>query len=206
MFGYQLPDPGINFASAGICSIIIFSVFIRMSFAYTQKRAHKQYSQGKQQAPSIPAFTSLSKVLFVTSMLVCLISYWFASLVFLQIKPPPAIQLLGASLVLYGSIRLESAFSSLGNNYSPLFEAYIPFQIITQGAYRRIRHPIYLYNLFVSFGLAISSGSALVAINACIGLVFVLKAIRLEEVYLMQHFSEYSVYQKHSWRLIPYIY
>lgn len=206
MFGYQLPDPGINFASAGICSLIIFSVFIRMSFAYTQKRANKQYSLGKRQAPSIPFFTRLSKILFVTSMLVCLISYWFSFPVFLQIKPSAAIQLLGAGCVLYGSIRLESAFCSLGNNYSPLFEAYIPFQIITQGAYRNIRHPVYLYNLFVSFGLAISSGSALVAINACIGLVFVLKAIRLEEVYLVEHFSEYSDYQKHSWRLIPYVY
>ncbi|HED33193.1 MAG TPA: isoprenylcysteine carboxylmethyltransferase family protein [Gammaproteobacteria bacterium] len=206
MFSYQLPDSGVNFANAGICSIIIISVFIRMSFAYTQKRAHKQYSRGKQPAPSIPAFSRLSKALFVSSMLVCLMSYWFSSIVFLQIKPSPAIQLLGASCVLYGSIRLECAFSSLGNNYSPLFEAYMPFQLITQGAYRRIRHPVYLYNLFVSFGLAISSGSALVAINAGIGLVFVLKAIRLEEVYLVEHFSEYSDYQKHSWRLIPYVY
>ena len=42
--------------------------------------------------------------------------------------------------------------------------------------------------------------------NAMIGLVFVLKAVNIEEVYPAKEFLEYQKYQKRSWRLIPYLY
>lgn len=188
---------------ASICSLIVFSVFLKMSFSYTKKRRNREYSIGKQAAPSIGVFKNLSKLLFVSSMLMTLLSYW-SPLNLLMLIPPSAYQqVLGALIVLYGSYRLAKVFLILGNNYSPVFDAYQPFELITQGPYRVIRHPIYLYNLFVSFGLAISSGSGLVAINAVIGLIFILKAIKLEEKYLTDLFPEYAHYRNSSWRLIP---
>ena len=191
---------------ASICSLVVAGVFIRMSFAYTIKRANRGYSNSKNSAPSIRSFKSLSKILFVSSMLITLAGYWLQSNLLLQLPANPYQQLLGASIVFYGCIRLSDALLSLGDNYSPLFDAYMPFRLVTQGPYRIIRHPIYLYNLFVSFGLAISSGSGLVAINAVIGLIFVLKAISLEEIYLTDTFPDYSIYKTSSWRLIPHVF
>jgi len=181
-------------------------VFLRMSFAYTHKRANKKYARDKTPAPSIPAFANLSKMLFVSAMLLTLSGYWINARLLLQINTPAFTPLLGAGFVLYGYYKLEKAFLNLGDNYSPLFEAYMPFKIITHGAYQNIRHPIYLYNLYVSFGLAISSASGPVLICAIIGLFYVLKAIQLEEIYLMKSFPDYKEYVKHSWRLIPHIY
>jgi len=195
-----------------VCSIIVIGVFVRMSYAYTRKRAKKCYAEGRVSAPSITFFGPISKVLFVSSMLLTLVSYW---LTYYDIPIIPMLslpyqstftQLLGASIILIGCIQLERAFSSLGNNYSPLFEAYIPFKLITDGAYRTIRHPIYLYNLFVSFGLAISSGSGFVFMNAMIGLMFILKAIVIEEKTLAENFPVYKEYTQHSYRLVPGIY
>lgn len=206
MFDVQLFDSWINIVIVGACTIVVASIFFRMSCTYTQKRANKKYSQGRKKAPSIRSFSQLSKILFVTSMLVTLTGYWVSSPLFFQISVAPFVQLLGAGIVLYGYIYLQRAFFSLDNNYSPLFEAYVPFKVITDGAYCRIRHPIYLYNLFVSFGLVVSSGSGLVAMNAIIGLMFVLKAINLEEAYLVEAFPEYQKYKKRSKRLIPHFY
>ena len=207
MFVAQLSGLDKNIIIAIICSLIVGSVFIKMSFSYTRKRANKRYALNRQAAPSIGVFRNLSKLLFVSSMLLTLASYWssyWGSPVFLlQIPSGPYVQLLGAGLVLAGYIHLQGAFKSLGNNYSPLFDAYLPDELITEGSYRFIRHPIYLYNLFVSFGLAISSTSLLVGINALMGLVFILKSISLEEAYLTDVFPAYKNYQKHSWRLIP---
>ena len=188
---------------ASVCSLIVIGVFLRMSFSYTSKRKNRVYSIGKQAAPSIGVFKNLSKFLFVSSMLLTLLSYWLPLKLLIQIPPSDFQQVIGALIVAYGSYRLARVFSILGNNYSPVFDAYQPFELITQGPYRIIRHPIYLYNLFVSFGLAISSGSGLVAINAITGLIFILKAIKLEEKYLTDIFSDYADYKKHSWRLIP---
>jgi len=76
------------------------------------------------------------------------------------------LQLSGALLVLTGYILLQQSFKTLGNNYSPLFDAYLPEQLVTTGHYQQIRHPVYLYNLFVSFGLALSSGLWLPALDS----------------------------------------
>jgi len=206
MLDTQLSFSEVNFISAIICSIIVSAVFLRMSFAYTKKRAKRRYSRGKTQAPSISSFRNLSKILFISSMLLTISSYWISATLLLQIKPSPLMQIFGAGIVLFGYLRLERAFSNLGNNYSPLFEAYLPFELITQGAYRVIRHPVYLYNLFVSFGLAVSSGSGLVAMNAIVGLIFILKTIHLEEDYLTRNFPDYNNYKKQTWRLIPHVY
>lgn len=205
MFDISLSDAQINLIITVICTFLVTSVFLKMSFSYTQKRANNKFAKGKQAAPSLTSFRTLSKVLFVSSMLLTLVSYWLSFPWLLSIENS-FLQLFGVAMILFGYINLDRAFSNLGHNYSPLFDAYIPFELITSGSYQHIRHPIYLYNLLISFGLAVSSSSLLVLINAVIGLFFVLKAIQIEELYLAKHFPYYKSYSRNSWRLIPYLY
>lgn len=204
MFGGGILDIAIEFYIAISASLIVGFVFLGMSYGYTQKRANQRYAKGKDKAPSLNSFRILSKVLFVSSMLVTIVSYWFAWPFLLLIYSSYFATAIGAVLVLVGYCGLRQSFVKLGNNYSPLFDAFIPFELVTKGIYSRIRHPIYLFNLFVSFGLALSSGSALVFFNGAIGLCFILWTIHIEENYLRQRFSHYSLYCDRTWRLVPY--
>ena len=206
MYDAHVFDSRLALASSVVCTLVVSFVFLMMSFSYTRRRSNQKYALGKVQAPSIASFNTLSKVLFVASMLLTLFGYWFAFDLIPAFHQQPFLQMLGAGLVVVGYFNLNRAFNHLGNNYSPLFDAYQPDSLVTNGAYRRIRHPIYLFNLLVSFGLVISSGSLLVLLFALTGLVFVMKAIYLEEAYLLHHFSEYREYVKHTWKLIPYIF
>lgn len=189
-----------------LCTAVVSLVFIGMSFGYTRKRAGRQYALGRQAAPSIKSFKLLSKTLFVLSMFFTLTSYWVTSPLLPRFHQSPWLQLFGALLVLIGYLLLQQSFNALGKNYSPLFDAYLPKQLVTSGHYRRIRHPVYLYNLFVSFGLALSSGLWWVLLFATIGLGFVLRAIAMEEQYLVEHFPSYSSYRDTSKKLIPWVY
>ena len=206
MFSFNTFDSTLSLAVAVIGTLVVSFVLFRMSFSYTKKRAHRRYADGKQQVPSVSSFKILSKVLFMTSMLLTLSSFWVSSNLLLTLHNQPSIQLIGIALILFGYINLSRAFNHLGDNYSPLFDAHSPSSLITTGAYRYIRHPIYLFNLCVSFGLAIASGSGIVAMNATIGLFFILKTISIEEDYLTDHFKDYHAYSKSSWRLIPFLY
>jgi len=206
MFSINIFDSNLNLAAAVIGTLIVSFALFKMSFSYTKKRANRRYADGKEQVPSMSSFKVLSKVLFITSMLLTLSSFWVGSNLFFTFHKQPIIQLIGVALVLFGYINLSRAFNNLGDNYSPLFDAHSPSSLITSGAYRYIRHPIYLFNLFVSFGLAIASGSGIVAMNATIGLFFILKTISIEEAYLKTHFKNYHAYSKDSWRLIPFLY
>jgi len=189
-----------------LSSAIVSLVFFGMSVGYTLKRAGRHYAEGRKAAPSIRSFKLLSKTLFVLSMCFTLISYWVTSPLLPRLHHSLWLQLSGALLVLTGYILLQQSFKTLGNNYSPLFDAYLPEQLVTTGHYQQIRHPVYLYNLFVSFGLALSSGLWWVLIFASIGFGFVLRAIALEEQYLKEHFPAYTSYSENSKKLIPWVY
>ena len=202
----NLPAGSIEAYIAVIATIIVCFVFIKMSVGYTQKRAQQRYAENKQKAPSIHGFTHLSKILFVSAMLLTTVSYWWDFPPTLLFHDSALLRLSGALWVLCGYIGLNHAFAALGNNYSPLFDAYRPFDLTKDGAYRYIRHPIYLFNLFVSFGLALSSGLIVVVFIALIGAVFVIKALLMEERYLKVQFAEYDAYCVGTWRLIPFVF
>ena len=206
MFTVSVFDSYLGFASAIFCTLIVSIAFLTMSFLYTRKRANQHYAENRFPAPSIPSFGSISKFMFVSSMMVTLLGFWFDSTFFLTLYNNEIVQVAGSLCVLVGFINLKLAFNHLGHHYSPSFDAYIPEELVTYGYYRFIRHPIYLFNLFVSFGLAMASGSAIVMANALIGLMFILKIIRIEEASLFQHFSTYQAYAKKTRRLLPFCY
>ena len=133
-------------------------------------------------------------------------TFWYRPRWILAWHQEASLCALGLAMVLFGKYKLALSLKQLDQNYSPLFDAYFPQEIISTGEYKRIRHPIYLYNLFVSFGLAISSGSLWVLISASIGCSFVLRSIFLEETYLKERFTDYPEYQTNTWRLIPFIF
>lgn len=189
-----------------LSTLVVALVFISMSIVYTKKRANQGYANDRLPAPDIPSFALISKLLFFSSMVITLLGFWVNSEVFLTLYKSPVLQIIGIVMVLIGFINLQFAFAILGKHYSPSFDAYVPSSLVMKGYYRLIRHPIYLFNLCVSFGLALASGSAIVIGNALIGLVFILKIIKIEEACLKDYFPEYGLYQVKTWRLLPYCY
>lgn len=187
-------------------TLVIFSVFFGMTFSYTEKRAHRIYATGKVKASSVKYFSKLSKVLFVSSMVLTMLGFWYTSPYMLPLFSNSIVHGVGVSLVGLGYVMLGRSFNELGKNYSPMFDAFLPRTIVTSGVYQHIRHPIYLYNLCVSFGLAIASGLGIVLINSLVGCAFVLRAIQIEERYLSAHFPEYADYKKRTRRLIPFVF
>ena len=177
-----------------------------MSFRYTKLRKDRVYAVDKEKVSDLSSFKTLSKALFVFSMLFTAMTYWHHASWQGQWHQSFLGSAIGLALVVFGVWNLSQAFKDLASNYSPLFDAFLPKEIISTGAYKKIRHPIYAYNLCVSFGLALSSGSYWVLASASIGAVFVLRSIFLEETYLRQHFPEYKGYQDKTQRLIPYVF
>lgn len=95
----------------------------------------------------------------------------------------------------------------LGKNWSGAIATNVDHELIREGPYRSIRHPIYTGILGTYLGITIVSGE----IHALIGLVLALIAyarkIRMEEAHLHEAFGPaYADYAQHSWRLIPRVY
>ncbi len=80
-------------------------------------------------------------------------------------------------------------------------------QLVTDGVYRLIRHPLYLGEMARNLGFALILTSRVGFIVMLVGIVFLLLRIRIEEAMLIEEFGqEYIKYRERTKRLLPYIF
>ncbi len=80
-------------------------------------------------------------------------------------------------------------------------------ELITDGLYKHLRHPLYLGELLRNFGIALIFSSLYGTIFMIIGSFFLLFRINIEERMLVEQFGEqYKEYQKRTKRIIPFLY
>jgi len=109
----------------------------------------------------------------------------------------------GIAVSAAGVALLIAAKRALGWNYSPGFEAYVPFRIVNDGPYRFLRHPIYVGRLLIAGGACIMTGTAWLAIAWLVGLRWYWRAAVIEEVDLGRWFPMYHSYVQHTGRFFP---
>ncbi len=100
------------------------------------------------------------------------------------------------------------AYSSIGTYFSPRIKLYVGHQLVTSGAYKRIRHPLYLGMLLELVAIALMFGSIgaglLIVILAIPAVIY---RINLEEAMFDEAFPEaYGEYSRHSKKLIPFVF
>ena len=80
-------------------------------------------------------------------------------------------------------------------------------RLVTDGHYRRIRHPLYLGEITRNLGFTLVLASGYGFALVLLGSAFLLFRIRREERMMLEEFGdEYRQYMARTWRLIPHIY
>jgi len=106
---------------------------------------------------------------------------------------------IGLGIALWGAILL-------GPNLTPMPRPKSNGQLIQNGLYRHVRHPIYLGVILLSFGWAASEQNLYTLIVAILLLIFFDLKSRKEEEWLREQFKDYAEYQQKTKKLIPFIY
>ncbi|HTW74993.1 MAG TPA: isoprenylcysteine carboxylmethyltransferase family protein [Steroidobacteraceae bacterium] len=95
----------------------------------------------------------------------------------------------------------------LGGNWSGSVTLKENHELVKDGPYRWIRHPIYSGVLLMILGTALASGRAQGLFAFAIALSALYLRSRAEERWMESQFSErYSAYRKASWALVPFIF
>jgi len=115
---------------------------------------------------------------------------------------------IGFILFILGLILQGIAEATLGKYYLPSIGTVEGQKIIKNGIYKYIRHPGYLGEIIIFFGLGFVTYSLLGILGAFIvSLMVYFGEVVPEEKYMLEKFGrEYEEYMKETFRFIPYIF
>lgn len=98
------------------------------------------------------------------------------------------------------------ALAGLGRNLTPFPHPREGATLVTSGAYRLARHPIYTGIALASLGWSLAWESPVTAVLAAALFVLFDAKSRREERALLEVFPEYRAYRERVRRLVPYVY
>ncbi|MHA1926161.1 MAG: methyltransferase [Candidatus Thorarchaeota archaeon] len=96
------------------------------------------------------------------------------------------------------------AHRTLGNAFSATIQTQEPCELVTEGPYARIRHPMYSSHTLFNFGMVLVSANLLILAYLLVGMPFTYRRMFKEEENLIQDFGEeYEAYMKRTGRIFP---
>ena len=116
------------------------------------------------------------------------------------------LQFVGWALAIFAILLLAWSALNLGRSLTPFPRPVPNGELVTTGAYRFVRHPIYCGVIIGALGLSLATENwSRLALTAVLLLFFDLKA-RREEGWLQEKYPEYVKYKSRVKKLIPWIY
>jgi protein-S-isoprenylcysteine O-methyltransferase Ste14 len=173
---------------------------------YGAARRGRRYSNGRQAIGRDDRFRMIGRVIFVVMNAVTFASFWTDWKVLLLFRQDDTFRMAGMVVLIVATLLYVKSMDHLGNNYSPCFDAHLPFRIVTRGPYRYVRHPLYLANILQGVGYTLVGSSLWVLALSIYGSFIMMRALMQEESYLSEAFPAYESYQAKTARLIPFIY
>ena len=125
----------------------------------------------------------------------------------IRVLPPSlTVDIAAAVLCLAGLALAIWARRTLGRNWSGLVTLKRDHELVTQGPYRYVRHPIYSAILLMFLASALATGR----IDGFVGLVLCFASfwvkLRQEEALMMRHFpDQYPAYRESVRALVPFV-
>src|SRR5262245_37351240 len=119
--------------------------------------------------------------------------------------PPPALGWAGAALTAIGIGFAIWARVNLGRNWSPRPAVKEHHEFVTTGPYAYVRHPIYTGIMLAVLGTALRGNIIGISLFVLISITFAVRIDKEEKIMLELFPEQYPEYQKHTKRLVPFV-
>ncbi len=185
-------------ATGFLIILSVISIYFYMNNIYSLKR----FKDGKPIA-SVTSFKVIYLIIMLVTMVVSPLCFFYDSFYLFEWHNSQGLLYSGLSLASIGMGLFIMAKLNLGDNYNPCFKAYVPNDIIKNGIYKYIRHPIYTANVVILIGAFVAAGSWLLLANIAVTIYAYLLASKNEELALTKEFPEYLDYIKRTGAFLP---
>ena len=104
---------------------------------------------------------------------------------------------------LFSQFLFAKSMKALGNQYSPCFDSKISTEIVAEGPYKNIRHPIYTANILTLASITLLSQSYIILVLEMIFIYFCLRSAKREEKILSLNLLPYKKYMASTGMFFP---
>ena len=167
-------------------------------------KSNADYNSKTKKIHSIASFIYIYKYIQLSTFAVCIVSIWIDHKYLFELYANndmlayTGIAVSGIAITLFAMSRF-----SLGKNYSPCYDSYMPKNLKTTGIYSLVRHPIYSSNILLMVGIFISTGSLIIAANTIILFTYYILSAFIEEKAIAKKFPKYKLYKSRTGMFIP---
>ena len=146
----------------------------------------------------------LYKYIQLSTFVVCMLSIWSNHRYLFKLYNNTdflvylGIAISGIAITLFSISRF-----SLGKNYSPCYDSYMPKNLKTTGIYSLVRHPIYSSNILLMLGIFISTGSLIIGANTAVLFIYYSLSAIIEEKAIARRFPRYESYKRKTGMFLP---
>lgn len=193
-----------NISIDGIIATL-FAITMAMISAYFYNHKGRLYAHNKTEKIDTPSsFTYVYRYIQITTIVASIGAFLSNSPIFIEIHDNIFWLYSGIAISTIAIILFVTAKLNLGEQYSPCFDSFVPQDIIRDGLYKHVRHPIYTSNIILLIGMSIASGSLWIIINIMVLTVYYVLSAYKEEEILMKRFPLYQEYMNKTNMFIPF--
>ena len=164
---------------------------------------NKSYDSKGKKMVSMKSFRYIHWFIRYSSVIILFLALYYPNKYLYVLYQSQYSLYIGIAVSSIATIMFLSARVSLGNEYSPCYDSYMPSDIIKEGLYKYVRHPIYISNILLIIGVFISSGSQLMLLNLLILSVYYFISAMIEEREIVKHYPKYKSYKNETGMFIP---
>jgi protein-S-isoprenylcysteine O-methyltransferase Ste14 len=172
---------------------------IRFYYGKPHKKSEKKSIHGKNREKALVGLVSLGS--FIIPMI------WVFSDLFLAFDMgfPDYVRVFGITILLVSLWLFYWVHKILGRNWSPVLEIQKDHKLITEGPYKRVRHPMYTQTWLLVIGqfLILSNWIAGTAGIITWAILYFIRVPKEEEMMLEEFGEEYQEYMGKTGRLLP---
>jgi protein-S-isoprenylcysteine O-methyltransferase Ste14 len=192
-----------SIAESVVATSLLLAVALITNLGYLIQHG-RDYGAGRTRANAPAAFSPLTdKYLRLSTISIALLSCWVDGAWLLQPLKGVGWSVAGGSIIVLAEALFVWSMVSLGRQYSPCYDAFIPKALVTTGPYRYVRHPIYTANVVLLLGMSLLSGTLLLIPNLLLLGVGYYRAAVQEESYLSTNLGEYRGYRQRTGMFLP---
>lgn len=184
-----------------IVYLIGFIIFFTLRGVYAHAANHER--------PAISRFGGLERfllaVMFPPTVLLPLLFLFTPLLAFADYQTPALVQSCGSAVMLIALWLFWRSHADLGKNWSVSVEIHEGHELVTEGVYRYIRHPMYaaIWLWAIAQGMLLANWIAGWSVLPAFALMYWLRTPREEELMSQIFGDQYREYIRQTGRLLP---